>query len=133
MRRNRPSMWSDCGLSIAFSAFWGLCTAVMCTALFAALTFFLMDSMEFSSFFGNASLVCGAVSGGYVCGRFRRRRGLAEGLLCGIVMYAAMCVIGLAAAGVLPSIKKLLLLSFFCAAGGVAGVNSKRPKKLTSD
>lgn len=133
MRRHRQSIWSGFVPSIAFSAFIGLFTALLCTALFAALTYFLMDSMEFSSFFSTASLACGAVAGGFICGRFRRRRGLLEGILCGVSMYAAMCILGLIGAGELPGIKKLLLLAFFCAAGGVSGVNSKRPKKLTSN
>lgn len=133
MRRHRKSIWSDFGSSIAFSAFIGIFTALLCTALFAAFTYFLMDSMEFSGFFSSASLACGSVAGGCICGRFRRRRGMFEGILCGSSIYAAMCVLGLMGAGELPGIKKLLLLLFFSAAGGVAGVNSKRPKKLTSD
>lgn len=133
MRRHRQSIWSGFGSSIAFSAFIGIFTALLCTALFAAFTYFLMDSMEFSRFFSSVSLAFGAVACGYICGRFRRRRGMFEGLLCGISMYAAMCVLGMLGAGALPGIKKLFLLAFFCAAGGVSGVNSKRPKKLTSN
>lgn len=133
MHQHRKSIWTNLVLSILISAATGLCTVLVCTALFSAFTYSLMDSMEFSGFFSVVSLICGAASGGYVCGRFRRRRGLAEGFICGVVIYVAMCVLGLVCAGELPGIKRLLLLTAFCAAGGVIGVNSKRPKRLTSD
>ncbi|MCC8135638.1 MAG: hypothetical protein LIO40_03050, partial [Ruminococcus sp.] len=60
----------------------------------------------------------------------RRRRGLAEGLICGAVLYAVLVIVSIIAVGGLPHIKKLLLLAACCAAGGVVGVNSKRPKWL---
>ncbi|MBQ8296784.1 MAG: TIGR04086 family membrane protein [Ruminococcus sp.] len=133
MRRHHRSIWTNSGLSIALSAAAGVITSALCMMLFAAFTYYLMDSMAFSDFFGTASLAVGGLTGGYTCGRFRRRKGLAEGIICGAVMYAAIGIIGLAAARELLSIKKLLLLAAFSAAGGVSGVNSKRPKNLRTD
>lgn len=133
MHRHRRSLWTCLLPSIALSACAGLSIIIGCTALFSAFTLYLMDSMEFNGFFARFSLAAGSTLGGYICGRFRRRRGLAEGILCGAVMYAVIAIAGLAAAGTLPGIKKLLLLIVCGAAGGVTGVNSKRPKGLRSD
>ena len=48
-------------------------------------------------------------------------------------MYAVLSLASIITDGSLPVIKKLLLLAISCAAGGVVGVNSKRPKKLRND
>lgn len=49
-------------------------------------------------------------------------------------MYLLLSAAALTAGtGTILGIKKLLLLSLTAAAGGVVGVNSKRPKKLTSN
>ncbi len=133
MRRRQRSIWTNTALSVMISSAAGLAAALMCMALFAAFTYFMMDSMEFSDFFGSTAIAAGSLFGGYICGRYRRRRGIAEGTLCGIVMYAAGSVIGIIAAGSPLGIKKLLLSAVFAAIGGVSGVNSKRPRNLRND
>jgi len=133
MRRDHKSVWSNAISSVCISAAAGISISIICMMIFAAFTFFFMDSMEFSDFFSRAALVLGGFIGGRFCGKHRRRKGLAEGLICGAVMYAVLSLASIITDGSLPVIKKLLLLAISCAAGGVVGVNSKRPKKLRND
>lgn len=133
MRRHRRSIWTNCALSITVCAILGWLMITALTALFSAFTYYLMDSMALSRAFTVISICGGAFGGGYICGRFRRRRGLVEGLMCGAVMYLLLIIVGAAAVSGIPPIKKLLQLAVSCAAGGVTGVNSKRPKRLTGD
>lgn len=130
MRRHRHSIWTKGCLSIAISVVVGICIVFLCTAVFSVFTFFLMDSMEFKAFFSTAAFIVGAFFCGYMCGRFRRKRGLVEGIQCGILMYTIVSIIGVIAGKGILSLEKLLILIAFCALGGVIGVNSKRPKKL---
>lgn len=130
MRRHRKSIWSGRCAGIGISAAAGLLVMVCVTVFFSMLTFFLIRSMNFAPLFTALSTVSGGFCGGYICGRYRRRNGLAEGLICGLVMYGALSLLGIASGGGLIGIKKLLLLSLSGAAGGVSGVNSKRPHKL---
>ncbi len=133
MRRYRRSIWTNCVLSITLCAVCGCVITVILTALFAVFTYFLMDSMALGRAFTLISLGGGAFGGGYICGRFRRRRGLFEGAVCGGAIFLVMFIIALSVGAAMPSIKKLLLLAAICAAGGVTGVNSKRPKNLRND
>ncbi|MDD6279464.1 MAG: TIGR04086 family membrane protein [Oscillospiraceae bacterium] len=96
----------------------------------SALTFYLLKSMRYSDFFTAASEIVGAVSGGYVCGKYRRRHGAAEGALCGFMIYLFMSAVCILIFGRLKSIKSLLRLVLSGAAGGISGVNSKRPENL---
>lgn len=130
MRRNRESIWTNCALSIAVSAAEGVITTLVCMLLLAAFTYFFMDDMGLSNIFSRIALSAGGFVGTNICGRCRRRRGLAEGLICGAVLYAVLAIVSIIAVGGFPHIKKLLLLAACCAAGGVVGVNSKRPKWL---
>lgn len=133
MRRNKKSIWSSRRLSIAISAVIGIFTGFAMLIILAAFTYFLMDSMVFAQYFISASIAIGGFFGGFICGRYRRRKGLAEGMICGFVMFIVIAAAGLTILGKLLSIKKLFLLGIFSAAGGVVGVNTKRPKNLTSD
>lgn len=131
MRRHRKSLWEKALHSIILSAAAGSAVTLTCSAAFSAFTLFFMDDMDSLGFFSSFALAAGALSAGYTCGRHRRRKGIAEGLLCGMLIYAVIAVSGLVLSAELPGIKKLLLTAFFSAAGGVYGVNSKRPKGLT--
>lgn len=108
----------------------GLAVMIGVVAVTSAITYFLIGSMEYSIFFTSAAESLGAFSGGYICGKFRRRHGIGEGILCGGIMYAAVSVVSLAVFGKLKGIMSLLRLTITGAAGGVWGVNSKRPKNL---
>jgi putative membrane protein (TIGR04086 family) len=96
----------------------------------AALIYYVMGEMGLSKAFAGFSLGAGACIGAYVYGKYRRRWGLFGGSLCGALMYAVIAAAGVILLGEPAGIKKLLLLTICGAAGGVAGVNSKRPKGL---
>ena len=130
MRRHRKSLWTNSWLSAAAAVLTGLVCTIGASAVLAALLFYVMKDMAMAGAFAGAALALGAYAGAFVYGRYRRRRGLFGGSLCGDVMYLVISAAAIAATGEVTGIKKLLLLTVFGAAGGVAGVNSKRPKNL---
>lgn len=130
MRRHRKSLWANGVLSMAAAVLIGLCCTAAASLLLAALIFYVMRDMSMVKAFAAAALSVGAYTGAYIYGKFRRRRGLFGGSVCGAFMYIVTAVCGLVILGEMAGIKKLLLLTVFGAAGGVAGVNSKRPKCL---
>ncbi len=129
MRRHRPSLWSNTFFSFAASSAVGIAVTVICCIIFSLLTFFVLKTMMFLPHFSVISLFCGGVAAGGICGKFRRRRGLIDGIICGCIL-SAVVIAASAAVGGFPDIKKLLLLIAAGAVGGVMGVNSKRPKNL---
>lgn len=131
MRQHKKHIWSFMFIGISISVAAGITIMLISVLLFSIITYVLIGSMKFAEFFGLASLFAGGISSGYICGRYRRRRGLVEGILCGLVIYGVITVAGgiIGTAGI-TGIKKLLLLTLSGAAGGVSGVNSIRPKKL---
>ena len=90
--------------------------------------YMVLDGVELKPNAANSA--SGSFTGGFVLGKHRRRKGLAEGLLCGAAVWLAFSAAGLLWTGRLAGIKKLLLLAVSGAAGGVSGVNSKRPRSL---
>lgn len=130
MRRHRKSLWTNSGLSVAAAVLLGLGCTLAAAAALAALLFYVMKDMAMADAFAGAALAFGAYTGAFVYGKYRRRKGLFGGSLCGAVMYLVIAAVSIAVSGEVTGIKKLLLLTAFGAAGGVAGVNSKRPKKL---
>lgn len=130
MRRYRQSIWTNSLLSIAVSLLCGFSCVLICAVFFSAMIFIFMDNMKLLHVLSGAALAIGSYVGSFICGKHRRRRGLIEGAMCGLFMYLICTLLGLAALSSLTDIKKLLLLTAFGAAGGVAGVNSKRPEKL---
>ena len=130
MRRYRRSIWTNIPLSAAVSVLCGLLATAAAWLLLSALLFFVMKDIKPAGSFSGAALAFGAYTGSFLYGKYRRRRGLFGGSLCGAVMYGVLSVCSIIILGVPSGIKKLLLLTVFGAAGGVAGVNSKRPRKL---
>lgn len=130
MRRHRRSLWTNSGLSVAAAVLLGLGCTLAAAALLAALLFYVMRDMSMAGAFAGAALSFGAYTGAYIYGKYRRRKGIFGGSLCGAVMYIVIAAAAFSISGEITGIKKLLLLTVFGAAGGVAGVNSKRPKKL---
>lgn len=130
MRRQRKSLWSSRIFSILVSVLAGaLCTAAG-AVLTSAIVFFVMKDMTMIRPFAGASIAAGAYIAAFICGKYRRRKGLVSGTVCGVLMCTVINILAIVILGEWSGIKKLLLLTFFGAAGGVAGVNSKRPKKL---
>ncbi len=129
MRRHRPSLWSNTFFSFAASSAAGAAVTIICCIIFSLITFFVLKTMMFLPYFSVISLFCGGISAGAICGKFRRRRGLIDGIICGCILSTAVISASITVGG-FPSVKKLLLLLAAGAVGGVMGVNSKRPKNL---
>ena len=130
MRRYRRSIWTNGSLSAVAALSCGFIITAAAALLLSALLFYVMGDMKLVRGFAGTALGFGAYTGAYIYGKHRRRRGLFSGSLCGVIMYAVLSICGAVFTGVPSDIKKLLLLTLTGAAGGVAGVNSKRPKKL---
>ena len=128
-RRHRHSRtFRPIGILIPAAA--GTFTAVCIVSLLALISLRFLDDMRYSAILSSAACLIGSFSGAYLGGKYRRRRGIIEGALCGLLMYAVFSAAGLVLTGSPAGIKKLLLLTVSGAAGGVCGVNSKRPKRL---
>lgn len=130
MRRHRESLWTNCAAGIGISSLAGAAVTGAVTVISAVLIYFILGDIRLVKWFTAAALIMGGYSGGYICGRYRRHRGITEGAVCGICIYALLLAAGLVLTGSAPGIKKLLLLTVSGAAGGAFGVNSKRPSKL---
>ncbi len=130
MTHRTYSLWSSTVLSTAASLVMGLAITGTGLLIFSAFVYFMMDSIMFLDFFSGAALSAGAFISAFITGKHRRRRGLAEGAICGVLMYGVLTLCGALIAGGLPETKKLLLLILSGAAGGVTGVNTRRPAYL---
>ena len=130
MRRHKRSIWTNVFLSTAIAVICGLVCTASASMLLGMLPFYVMRDMKLTGGFAVASLTLGAYAGAYIYGKYRRRIGLFGGSLCGVLMYALLSIAGIIVTGSPTGIKKLLLLAIAGGAGGVAGVNSKRPKNL---
>ncbi len=130
MRRQQKSLWSGWGGSMLAAVLAGALCICVGAVLTATIVFFVMKDMTMIRAFAGASLAAGAYTAAYICGKYRRRKGLICGTVCGVLLYVVITVPAITILGEWAGIKKLLLLTVFGAAGGVAGVNSKRPKKL---
>ncbi|MBR2282968.1 MAG: hypothetical protein IJ874_00905 [Ruminococcus sp.] len=119
-------VWESVPLSTAASALIGISGTLAVSAIFSAVSFFIMKSTVLSGFFGVLSLMSGSFSGACVCGRYRRHGGLYTGIRCAAAMYILLAAAALSVSGTLPEMKKLLLLAVSGCAGGVSGVNSKK-------
>lgn len=129
MRRHRQSLWTNTFFSFAVPVSAGIVCIILCSVIFSALAFFVFGNMMFANIFTVLSLSVGGFSSGYLCGKYRRHRGLIDGIICGCVLYAVIFAVG-SLSGEFTDIKKMLLLVVAGAVGGVSGVNSKRPKGL---
>lgn len=129
MRRHRRSLWTNTFFSFAFPVVIGIGCIIASSVIFSAAAFFVFKNMVFADIFTAASLIISGIVSGKICGKYRRRRGLIDGIICGTALYAVIFVTGLLF-GEITDIKKLLLLVIAGAVGGVLGVNSKRPKNL---
>ena len=130
MRSNRQSIWTNSLLSFIASAAVGILSTLIITALTALFAFLFISDLRAIRFISLIPLFTGAFSGSFFCGKHRRKKGLIEGIICGVLLYLALLVFGIVFTGSLAGLKKLLLLVVSGAVGGVTGVNSKRPKSL---
>ncbi|MBR1824369.1 MAG: TIGR04086 family membrane protein [Ruminococcus sp.] len=128
MRKNSRSVWRSGILSILLSAGIGLSAAVLCTLVFSVLIRFLLKDMGLANVFAYTSVIVGAFVGAYICGRYRRHRGIIFGVLCGVTMFLVLMTCGVMIGGDMTGVRKLVMMVVAGGIGGVYGVNSKRPK-----
>lgn len=129
MGRYRKSVWENIYLSFGISVLFGLACGLASSIIFSAVSFFLFKSMLFDKLFTVLPLGISGYFSGCICGRYRRRRGLIDGAVCGSLIYAVLLAISLFV-NEFTDIRKLILLVCVGAVGGVAGVNSSRPERL---
>ena len=130
MRKQKNSIWTNAPLCAAVAVIFGLCITGIAWLLLSAVLFYIMGDMKLIKAFAAAALTTGSYTGSFLYGKYHRRKGLFGGSFCGALMFGAVNIAGIIILGVPADIKKLLLLTVSGAAGGVTGVNSKRPKKL---
>lgn len=131
MRRHRKSIWTNSIASITISAISGIVLVFFIALLLSAVMYYILDDMRVAKIFSILAMCIGTYISTYFCGKFRRKRGLAEGIICGTVIYTIIAVCGIIFFREFIGIKKLLLLTVSGATGGVTGVNSKRPRNFT--
>jgi putative membrane protein (TIGR04086 family) len=77
------------------------------------------------------ALCAGSFTAGFVAAKKRRQKGLLVGLLCGIVMYFVVLIIGLfllQSASAAGTAAKLIVMILCSCIGGVVGVNTRCKK-----
>lgn len=131
MRRHRKSVWTNSITSLTISVLAGIAIIFITALLSAVIMYCILGDMKVSKIFSIISMSAGTYASTYFCGKFRRKHGLAEGIMCGVIIYTIIAICGAVFLGELTGIKKLLLLTVSGAVGGVTGVNSKRPKNFT--
>ena len=130
MRRYHSS-WAKGTLGYAAAALLGTALTSGILLLLSGFAYLFMDDLSLGRTIAYVSLALGGYLSAVQFGRYRRRGGLFGGLICGVLMYAVLSAAAYAFTGSPADIKKLLLLALCGAAGGVSGVNMKRPKNLS--
>lgn len=130
MRRHRQSLWTHSKLSLAVSSLLGIFFLIVTAVLISGFAFFFISDFRLLRLISLIPVFIGAFSGGFICGKYRRHKGMLSGIKCGIVIYALISAAGIILTGKPTHIGKLLFLVIAGAMGGIMGVNSKHPKKL---
>ncbi len=130
MRRHSSSIWEKTLPSFIIAVTLGVVCLSLSIVLFSAGICFFMDDLSAVRLLIYVSLMISGTCSSMLLGKYRRHRGLLEGSLCGGLIYAVIAVYSVISSGSVPGILKLLTLLICGAAGGVTGVNSKRPKGL---
>ena len=112
------------------AALLGTAVTAACLAVMALVMCIFLESMQLSRLLSTAACAAGSFFGSYTGGKYRRRKGLVGGIICGGVMWCIFLAVSLVFTGNITGIRKLLLLVVFSGAGGVSGVNSERPRHL---
>ena len=135
MRKNKSEVWTNLYIWSVLCALAGLFICFAILFLFSVLLYNTTDVIKSFTVFSAISLSAGSFSGGYSCGLFRRKNGLYEGFFCGFIIYIFLLTAGCIffhTFGNLMSIRKFLICIISSSAGGVIGVNHKRPKFIKS-
>ncbi len=131
MRRHHKSVWTNSITSITIAVFSGILFIFFTALLLSLIMYYILGDMRISKIFSILSVCFGTYLSTYLCGKFRRKHGLTEGIISGALIYIVIVILGIIFFKEFIGIKKLLLLTVSGAVGGVTGVNSKRPKNFT--
>lgn len=131
MRRHRKSVWTNSITSITIAVFSGILFIFFTALLLSLIMYYILCDMRISKIFSILAICFGTYLSTYLCGKFRRKHGLTDGIISGILIYIVIMILGIIFFRKFIGIKKLLLLTISGAIGGVTGVNSKRPKNFT--
>lgn len=131
MRRHRKSVWTNNIISLTISVLAGIALIFIIALLSAVVMYCILGDVKVSRIFSLISISVGTYASTYFCGKYRRKHGLADGIMCGIIIYTVIAICGAVFLGEFTGVKKLLLLTVSGAVGGVTGVNSKRPENFT--
>lgn len=129
--RKYHSSWANGIIGYAAAAVLGAALTALILLLLSGFVYLFTDDLSLGRAIAYISLAFGGYLSAMQFGRYRRRGGLYGGLICAFLMYLLLCAAAYVITGSPADIKKLLLLAFCCAAGGVSGVNMKRPKNLS--
>lgn len=133
MRKNKNEIWTNLYIWSLLCSFTGFAVCLLILVIFSVFLYNTTDVIKSFTIFSMISLSAGSFSGGYMCGLFRRKNGLYEGIFCGFIIYMLLLLTGCIffhTSGNLMSIRKFLICTIFSSAGGVIGVNHKRPKGI---
>lgn len=129
--RNHKSVWTNSTKSIILSVLIGLLFIFFTALLLSVVMYYILGDMRVAKIFSIFSVCLGTYMSTYLCGKFRRKHGLIDGIISALLIYIVIMVLGIIFFRQFIGIKKLLLLTVSGSIGGVAGVNSKRPKNFT--
>lgn len=130
MRRHRRSIWSSRLLSLSITSLSGALLLIAFAAAVSLFALFFVSDPRLLRAMSYIPLIMSSLLSAFICGKHRRRKGLAEGSFCGLAIYLIISVFALIFTGTPASTGKFVILVISGALGGVLGVNSKRPKKL---
>lgn len=110
-----------------FSALCGMLACGALTLLFSAVMYVLGLLPEIAGVLALVSFAAGCMLAGFICGRIKQHGGLKIGLICALLMTAAVVIGSLFTDGFSGGSALVKLISAVCASctGAVLGVNRK--------
>lgn len=135
MRKNKNEIWTNLYIWLIVCALIGIIICFGILFLFSVFLYSTTEVIKSFTIFSAVSLLSGSFSGGYFCGLFRRKNGLYEGFFCGFAIYIILLTASLIffhSPLHILSIRKFLICTISASAGGITGVNHKRPKNIRS-
>lgn len=128
-RRRRSRLWDSGLYCLALSAVFGIGVILVCLMGFAFVLSRINAPAVLVSILATIALGIGGYFGGYLCARKRHKNGMLLGVICGVIIFMIILIIGAvfakAALG-LSTAGKLILTMLCGAVGGVVGVNTKK-------
>lgn len=128
MKRNKRTIRRLKYYNLIFSSVSGiaLITALILLFSYAASAAGMSDGII--SVLGSLTICSGGYFSGFLYGKQKRHKGIKNGVICGIIIYAVIFSAGIIYLKGIPPFRLTRFLIMLCiagAAGGVTGVNSK--------